>query len=614
MATQSNAIVLSLDPVGTKSAIVEALPKILSSLPKSSRQIALELDAQATKNKIKSALDDLLKGYKIVNSDIGNQLKKQLDGVVPYSEKVANQISSNIGKLNAMLDNKNLNLVSSQFKDSRLGKDIDSFKTRVEGIKTAWQDVLDELNRTGQVSEGSIQKLTNAMGGIKVEFDEIKRRAANAPTELFKTAEATATKSIDKVKSDITDVAKMLDDATLADVKGEFGDSGLGKDIDEFRAKAEGVRSALEGVTEEVKQTGSASEASVNQAIQKYEALKVEFDEIKRRAANIPKALFEGTEAAPNDLITKALGTTGSLQKIVNSDIESQYPNSKYLDDIQGYKVRAQELLEQIGEISSGVKTATVADVKTILAGVEELKAGFNSAADAAKNAESSRLALEKVRSSADKTLQKIKNPDADPQAYKDLILLINQLSEALEKGGGNAEEAKTKLLELDHALSNAGAFEETGLMKFLKTFDSQVRNLISGAAIAKFSEGIRQIYVNVKDLNTELTQFKIVTGSSTEEIDQFADAALKSAENVASSAKDVTSAATVYARLGYSAEESLTLAEATLKYSKVAAVEVGDATSDITSILKAFDISADGVTDMLDKMTYVGRNSCPAA
>ena len=71
--------------------------------------------------------------------------------------------------------------------------------------------------------------------------------------------------------------------------------------------------------------------------------------------------------------------------------------------------------------------------------------------------------------------------------------------------------------------------------------------------------------------------------------------------------------AATVYNRLGFSDTESLKYAELTTMYSKVGDVDISDAESNITALIKAYNVGVDQLELALDKMVYVGKQYCPA-
>lgn len=330
----------------------------------------------------------------------------------------------------------------------------------------------------------------------------------------------------------------------------------------------------------------------------------------------IKKELEEiGADAEKTDVritqISQAISKLNSISKdfdtrAIGSDLNEV---SSQMVQIESEATALREKLRQMLEPNEkGKIEINDTDLKEFLKLTTQIQARY-AAVKSDLEAPPKMTGLNALLDQASRIKDQIKNPGANIGAYNEFIQLINEMNIALQTGEGDVNEFKNRLLQLTTTLRDSKSFEETGVMKFWKTFKSQLRNLASGAIIGAVSNALRLLITNVRELNTELTQFKIVTGSTEEEVARFTDSVFKAAEATASSAKDVTNAATVYARLGYSAEESVALSEATLKYSKIAAVEVGDATSNITSILKAFDKSTEEVSDVLDKMAYVGNN-----
>lgn len=118
-----------------------------------------------------------------------------------------------------------------------------------------------------------------------------------------------------------------------------------------------------------------------------------------------------------------------------------------------------------------------------------------------------------------------------------------------------------------------------------------------------------RQMYQEVKQIDAALTQLQIVTNATSDDMRRFGQESAEVAKTIASSVSDIVESSTTYARLGYSLDESLNLAKYTTMYSKVANVDVSAATSNITSMVKGFDIATEDLEVALDKMTLVGNN-----
>ena len=126
--------------------------------------------------------------------------------------------------------------------------------------------------------------------------------------------------------------------------------------------------------------------------------------------------------------------------------------------------------------------------------------------------------------------------------------------------------------------------------------------------------KALRAIYQNVVELDDALTEFSIVSGKTGNDLSDFADKAFESAQRLRAGVTDVIDAATVYSRLGFNDQESMKYAELTTMFSKVGDVEISDAESNITALVKAYNVGADELELALDKIVTTGKQNCPAA
>lgn len=118
----------------------------------------------------------------------------------------------------------------------------------------------------------------------------------------------------------------------------------------------------------------------------------------------------------------------------------------------------------------------------------------------------------------------------------------------------------------------------------------------------------IRKMITAVNDLDAALTQIEIVTHTSGAALDSYADSAADVASRIGSTVTDVIKSTETYARLGNTLEDSLTLADVTGRYANVAATTIDEATSSLTSIMKAFQIAPKDMEGIVDMLVKVGQ------
>lgn len=167
-----------------------------------------------------------------------------------------------------------------------------------------------------------------------------------------------------------------------------------------------------------------------------------------------------------------------------------------------------------------------------------------------------------------------------------------------------NTEFVKTtaKLKEIQRETDTAGN-------KIKEAFNHRVVQRIAQMLILLVVRALRQVYTNVKKIDTAMTQLKIVTEASSKAYEEYADTVAESAKKIGSSISDLINSTTTYARLGYSLSDAETLAELTTVYSNIGDIDVDDATTNITGIIKAFGLGANQLEDVLDLLVYVGNH-----
>lgn len=122
----------------------------------------------------------------------------------------------------------------------------------------------------------------------------------------------------------------------------------------------------------------------------------------------------------------------------------------------------------------------------------------------------------------------------------------------------------------------------------------------------------VRKMISTSVELDSAMSQMRIVTNATESDMKRFGDTVAETAKRIGASMTDLIDSATVFARLGYSLDESSSLAEYTSMLQKVGDIDVSDAQNAITAITKAYDdIDADNIESTMDKLVKVG-NSFP--
>lgn len=202
----------------------------------------------------------------------------------------------------------------------------------------------------------------------------------------------------------------------------------------------------------------------------------------------------------------------------------------------------------------------------------------------------------------------------ARSQKARDLVdQYQREVNEKLSQANGatkeDIDELNKKFLDAQTNLKQIGRESDTVGSKIKEAFDSRVVQRIANVILLLLIRQLKQVYNIVKEINTAMTDLQIVTGATAKQMEAAANNIAKSAQKIGTGIADLTNSTSTYARLGYSLNDAQTLAEKTTIYAKVAGVNVSEATTNITGIIKAFNIGADGLEAVLDQLIFVGNN-----
>ena len=275
------------------------------------------------------------------------------------------------------------------------------------------------------------------------------------------------------------------------------------------------------------------------------------------------------------------------------------------------YKEQLAQLQELLGKDDERVKSAKSLE--------RALKKAYKAQKDSAsKPPMENETALAKLRVRA-QSLYVDNGFDKIIARSKEAARLVDEfhakVQAALNQEGGVTKDEVTKLntefLNTQARLKEIGRETNTVGNKIKEAFGSRIIQRIAQTLLLVLLRALKQVYDNVKKINTAMTELNIVTKATSRQMNDAAKNISKAAREIGTGIADLTQSTTVYARLGYDLKDAQTLAEKTTIYAKVAGVNVNEATTNITGIIKAFNIGAEGLEAVLDQLIWIG-NSFP--
>lgn len=141
--------------------------------------------------------------------------------------------------------------------------------------------------------------------------------------------------------------------------------------------------------------------------------------------------------------------------------------------------------------------------------------------------------------------------------------------------------------------------------------FSSILRYVSVSTVIYQSINALKEMYQNVYNIDTEMTELKKVTDKTATSYSNFLKGAGSTAKEIGTTISDLVSSTADFARLGYSFSDSQELAKVANIYSVVGDEidSIDTATKSIISTLTAFHIEANDAMSIVDKFNEVGNN-----
>jgi TP901 family phage tail tape measure protein len=198
-----------------------------------------------------------------------------------------------------------------------------------------------------------------------------------------------------------------------------------------------------------------------------------------------------------------------------------------------------------------------------------------------------------------------------DPTAVQ-LLKRVNDLAKNADPS--NYQEVVRAMKEANNYIIKNDLDSQTWFQRLKKNFGSRLRSILSGMIIGKITMAIRQVYTNVVDIDTAMTQLKIVTGATDAQMTKFLTNSTKLAKELGATISDVLKSVETFSRLGYGMEDATELAKYANILSKVAAVSSDEATKGLTSIIKGYGFDPDNAEHVADVLISVGQKYAVSA
>lgn len=205
----------------------------------------------------------------------------------------------------------------------------------------------------------------------------------------------------------------------------------------------------------------------------------------------------------------------------------------------------------------------------------------------------------------------KLESSISNKSKYSFLIDSINGIKSAASGCEGDVTELSARLSSLEVEANRCGATTETLSQKLSRLFKEHFQTAVAMYGVAMVKQGLREVYNNVVDIDTSMTNLKKVTNETESAYSSFLSSASSQARELGASISDVIDSTAEWSRLGYILDESQELAKWSTVLSNIGdgIDSASDAASYLVSILKGFRMEADEVEHVVNVLNSVGNN-----
>lgn len=202
--------------------------------------------------------------------------------------------------------------------------------------------------------------------------------------------------------------------------------------------------------------------------------------------------------------------------------------------------------------------------------------------------------------------------------AYQEIKRASGEL-DAMRRGLNAVTEEDLNRLE-NGINKNVAALDTLGkkTKSFFSSMGDQIRSYVryfaASQLIMQAVTLMKKMVSTTIELDSAMTQLKIVTGASDSQMQSFLKRSTVLAKELGKNISDVMKSVETFSRLGYNLEDASVLAKYATLLSNVADVEMDAATSGLTSIIKGYGKQVDEAEHVSDVLIEVGQKYAVSA
>lgn len=530
-----------------------------------------------------------------------------------YGEYINIEEGSDLDKLTQKVTGKE-NLAVAKKADT---EQVAALNARMQEFYDLVKKVNDLNNKAMMLPEGSIRELEEC----NRQLDEMGTRMTELMNELSGNIEIGEFSKLDTIMNELNNRSALFA-ARLADIQAKSGQKefySLVKEIGELNNKLSTADPSKQGSQIEVWQRRLAEAetelTNLMNTLREYISIGEgsELDKLQQ------KLQFQSDNSFAKQLDNSRIAIQNFIKEYATLSIKLHSVDSINPDNQELVNLRNSlpEIERRVQSLSLGLRQAIeTGDLSGLYLQFNTLRTAIDATNISFANLSSeskltgkeldNRLHLDNLI----RELQKYKdsltsafNGSEYEQEYERILVMLKDSSTYFKAGEQAVENFK-------NACYKAGLETETLGQKLSRLFKEHFQTAIAMAGVAMVKQGLREVYNNVLELDTAVTELKKVSSMTGDEMNSYLERTATNARELGASISDLVTSTADWKRLGYSDEDSEELA-------RVAALmaNVGDgidnattASSYLISTMQGFGLVADDAEHLLDCMNQIAN------
>lgn len=621
-------IVLGLDISETKSQIESDLSTVLGTVKAKQLIIKTAIDKQETEKTVNRVVKELGEktakvGLKIDSRDVTTVLNQQTKITEKQSElnRKMKEYQDLAQRAGLTLKQVNLDKFSNAIK-------LEDFEAARESIRAVKKEI-DQFNVSVDKMYGDTKIYFDIESTVK-QFDQLKEKSKDAVDMLSQLKDAqrlfddTNVGTQDKLRV-YENIKSILGELDLEYKRIKTSEDAIAKD-NELTKHIEDARTMLKNLDTTFTSLGDGDAAS--KLSKSIENLRTAFGNTTDGANGVQLANDWENVSAAIDAAKRALSEYRAEQSgltkqtsAVNSMIEKlkemssfKMPQSNYTDDLRKRIADAKLDAENLREILLNLNPSDQDAMATMETSLESLRQKFRELRKEAKPFESTD-SWDKFQQKIDRARKSVEEYDQKYSAIKGNPELVRQLEQLREDANKIASETDLSkfnhdFAEFDKTVQQAGLHTKSLSDRFKEAFKNFSYFFSASRLIYEVVSDVKQMVVNVKELDSAMVELRKVTEATDAEFKQFFADAKEDAVELGTTVKDLINATSQFSRLGYTLPEAQELGRVAAMYQNVGddVTSIDQASKSLVSTMKGFHMEAEDSMSIIDKFNEVGN------